>query len=220
MVSKFVAHEEKGEVSSLLVRPERASALLVLGHGAGAGMRHQSLEKVSHALADVGIATFRYQFPFMERGGGRDSRAVTLSTVRAAVARAHQLERDLPLFAGGHSFGGRMTTTAAAEAPLPHVRGLVLLSFPLHPAGRPGTERADHLPGVSVPMLFVSGTRDKLASLDLLAPILRRLENTSHHLLDTADHSYKILKRTRQSNQDVFDEMAGAIRRWCDDRLL
>ena len=214
--SKFVATEEKGEVSSLLIRPPEARWLLVLGHGAGANMRHRTLETIAQRLADAGMATFRYQFPYMERGGGgRDSRAVTLATVRAAVAAAHAAAPDLALLAGGHSFSGRMTSTAAAEAPLASVRGLVFFAFPLHPPGRPGTERADHLRDVSVPMLFLSGTRDKLADLKLLQPVCESLhDRATLHLLDTADHGYKILKRTRQSKEDVFVEMARVVKTW------
>ena len=214
--SKFVATEEKGEVSSLLIRPQEARWLLVLGHGAGAGMRHRNLETIAQRLAEVGMATFRYQFPYMERGGGgRDARAVTLATVRAAVAAAHEAAPDLALLAGGHSFGGRMTSTAAAEAPLDPVRGLVFFSFPLHPAGKRGTERADHLHDVALPMLFLSGTRDKLAELDLLRPVCERLnDRATLHLLDTADHSFKILKRTRQSTEDVYAEMARVVTNW------
>ncbi len=214
--SKFVATPEKGEVSALLIRPPEARWVLVLGHGAGANMRHRTLETIAQRLADAGMATFRYQFPYMERGGGgRDSRAVTLATVRAAAAAARAAAPDLSLLAGGHSFSGRMTSTAAAEAPLEHVRGLVFFSFPLHPAGKRGTERADHLRDVSAPMLFLSGTRDKLAELDLLQPVCDGLKDRATlHLLDTADHGYKILKRTRQSDEDVFVEMARVVTAW------
>ena len=219
--SKFVATEEKGAVSSLLIRPPEARWLLVLGHGAGAGMRHRTLETIAQRLADAGMATFRYQFPYMERGGGgRDSRAVTLATVRAAVAAAHAAAPDLALLAGGHSFSGRMTSTAAAEAPLEPVRGLVFFAFPLHPPGRPGTERADHLRDVSVPMLFLSGTRDKLAERALLLPVCDGLKDRATlHLLDTADHGYKVLKRTRQSDEDVFVEMAQVVKTWADSNF-
>ena len=214
--SKFLATLEKGKVSSLLIRPPEARWLLVLGHGAGAGMRHRTLETIAQRLADAGMATFRYQFPYMERGGGgRDARAVPLATVRAAVAAAHAAAPDLALLAGGHSFSGRMTSTAAAEAPLEGVGGLVFFAFPLHPAGKPGVERADHLREVSIPMLFLSGARDKLADLALLQPVCDGLnDRATLHLLDTADHGYKILKRTRQSDEDVFVEMARVITGW------
>lgn len=214
--STFVATEEKGEVSSLLLRPKHARWLLVLGHGASTNMRHRTLQAIAERLADVGIATFRFHFPYMERGGGgRDSQAVTLATVRSAVAAAHAAAGDLFLLAGGHSFGGRMTSLAAAETPLEHVRGLVFFSFPLHPAGKPGTERAAHLSQVSVPMLFLSGTRDELAHLDLLRPVCEGLgDKATLHLLDTADHGFKVQKRSRQSEEDVFVEMARVINGW------
>lgn len=213
---KFIATQEKGEVSSLLLRPEAAAWLLVLGHGASTNMHHRTLQTIAAQLADVGIATFRYHFPYMERGGGgRDAQAVSLATVRAAVAAAQRAATDLPLLVGGHSFGGRMATMAAAAAPLDGVRGLVLFSFPLHPAGKPSTDRAEHLPDVTVPMLFLSGTRDGLAELDLLQPVCKELGcQVTLHLLDTADHGFKILKRTRQSKEDVFVEMARVLSEW------
>jgi hypothetical protein len=214
--SRFVASPEKGEVSSLLLRPSGARRLLVLGHGAGTDMRHRTLQTTAERLAEAGTATFRYHFPYMERGGGgRDSQAVCLATVRSAVAAAHAAAPDLPLLAGGHSFGGRMTSLAAAEAPLEHVRGLVFFSFPLHPAGKPGTERAEHLSRVSVPMLFLSGTRDALAELDLLRPVCEGLgDRTTLHLLESADHGFKVQKRARQSEEDVFAEMARVVSDW------
>ncbi len=214
--SKFVATEEKGEVSSLLICPDNARWLLVLGHGASTNMRHRTLQTIAERLADVGIATFRYQFPYMERGGGgRDSQAVSLATVRSAVAAAHEAASALSLLVGGHSFSGRMSSMAAAEAPLEHVRGLVFFAYPLHPAGKPGIERAEHLSRVTVPMLFLSGTRDALAELDLLRPVCEKLgDRATLHLLDTADHGFKVLKRLRKSDEDVFVEMARVINEW------
>jgi len=214
--SKFVATEEKGEVSSLLICPDNARWLLVLGHGASTNMRHRTLQTIAERLADVGIATFRYQFPYMERGGGgRDSQAVSLATVRSAVAAAHEAASALSLLVGGHSFSGRMSSMAAAEAPLEHVCGLVFFAYPLHPAGKPGIERAEHLSRVTVPMLFLSGTRDALAELDLLRPVCEKLgDRATLHLLDTADHGFKVLKRLRKSDEDVFVEMARDINEW------
>jgi hypothetical protein len=214
--STFVATADKGAVSSLLLRPEGARWLLVLGHGASTDQRHRTLQTIAERLADVGVATFRYNFPYMERGGGgRDSQAVTLATVRSAVAAAHLAAPDLPLLAGGHSFGGRMTSLAAAETPLEHVQGLVFFSFPLHPAGKPSIERAEHLGQVPLPMLFLSGTRDDLAELDLLRPVCERLgERATLHLLETADHGFKVQKRARNSEEDVFVEMARVLREW------
>jgi predicted alpha/beta-hydrolase family hydrolase len=212
---KFLATPEKGEVSALLIRPAGASHLLVLGHGASTNMRHANLQTIAERLADVGIATFRYNFPYMEHGTGRDSQAVCTATVRAAVAAAQKSVPGLPILAGGHSFGGRMTSTAAAESPLAGVSGLVFFAFPLHQPGKPETKRADHLGAVTVPMLFLSGTRDELADLDLLKPVCKKLGKLATlHILDTADHGFKILKRSRASDEDVFVEMARVVREW------
>jgi uncharacterized protein len=166
-------------------------------------------------MAGAGIATFRYNFPYMEHGTGRDGREVCTATVRSAVAAAHTAADDLPLLAGGHSFGGRMTSTAASESPLDGVHGLVFFSFPLHQPGKPETKRAEHLSAVTVPMLFLSGTRDELAGLDLLQPVCKKLgERATLHLLDTADHGFRTLKRSRKSEEDVFVEMARIVREW------
>ena len=212
--SKFVATEEQGEVSSLLIRPDNAQWLLVLGHGASTNMRHVTLQTIAERLADVGIATFRYNFPYSERGGGRNSNAVCQETVRSAVAAAHTVASDLSILVGGHSFSGRMSSMAAAEAPLEGVRGLVFFAFPLHPSGKPSTERAAHLNDVTIPMLFLSGTRDKLGELDLLQPTCDQIDKATLHLLDTADHGFKILKRSRNTDEDVFVEMARVINEW------
>jgi uncharacterized protein len=212
---KFLATPEKGEVSTLLLRPEGATHLLVLGHGASTNMRHATLQSIADRLADVGIATFRYNFPYSENGKGRDGQAVCTETIRSAVAAAQKAAPDLPLLAGGHSFSGRMTSTAASESPLEGVHGLVFFSYPLHLAGKPETKRADHLADVTVPMLFLSGTRDELADLDLLRPVCEKLgSRATLHLLDTADHGYKILKKSRKSPEDVFAEMARVVRDW------
>ena len=215
--SKFVATEEQGEVSSLLIRPDGAQWLLVLGHGASTNMRHATLQTIAERLADVGIATFRYNFPYSERGGGRNSNAVCQETIRSAVAAAHTVASDLSVLVGGHSFSGRMSSMAAAEAPLEGVRGLVFFAFPLHPSGKPSTERADHLSDVAIPMLFLSGTRDKLGELDLLQPTCDQIDKTTLHLLDTADHGFKILKRSRNTDEDVFVEMARIINGWVSE---
>lgn len=212
---KFTATPEKGDVSAILMRPERATHLLVFAHGAGADMRSSSLQNIADALADQGIATFRYNFPYKEHGrSGVDSPRVAAATVRSAVAEAHRLEPKLTLLAGGHSFGGRMTTTAQAEQPLENVKGLVLSSFPLHAPGREGIERAEHLGAIKIPMLFHSGTRDEFANLDLWQPVVKKLKTATLHLIDTANHSYKILKKTRASTEDVFDEIARVTADW------
>jgi predicted alpha/beta-hydrolase family hydrolase len=212
---KFLATPEKGEVSALLLRPEDATHLLVLGHGASTTMRHATLQTIAERLAEAGIATFRYNFPYSESGKGRDSQATCAATARSAVAAASRAAPGLPLLAGGHSFGGRMTSTAASESPLEGVRGLVFFSFPLHLAGKPDTKRAEHLADVTVPMLFLSGTRDALAELDLLHPVCEGLgDRATLHTLDTADHGYKVLKKSRSSDEDVFVEMARVVRAW------
>ena len=215
--SKFIATAEKGEVSSILIRPDDAKWLLVLGHGASTTMRHSTLQTIAERLADIGIATFRYQFPYMERGGGgRESQAVALATVRSAVAAAHAAAGDLSILVGGHSYSARMSSLTAAEAPIEHVRGLVFFAFPLHPSGKEGTERAEHLDDVTVPMLFLSGTRDKLAALDLLVPVCENLgDKATLHLLDTADHGFKVLKR-RKTEEDVFVEMTRVLSEWIE----
>ena len=166
-------------------------------------------------MADAGIATFRYNFPYLEHGRGRDSQAVCTATVRSAVAAAHGAAPDLPLLAGGHSFGGRMTSTAASESSLDGVQGLVFFAFPLHQPGKPDTKRAEHLSAVTVPMLFLSGTRDELAIPALLQPVCKKLgRRATLHPLDTADHGFRTLKRSRKSEENVFAEMARVVRDW------
>ena len=210
----FIAHETKDPVSGHLMMPDRAKAVLVLGHGAGAGMYHANMQGISDQLAAVGIGTFRYQFPFMERGGGRDSQAVSLATVINAVKQAKRLTRK-PVLAGGHSFGGRMTSLAASESNFPAaVIGFVFFGFPLHAPNKPSDDRATHLKDIGKPMLFLTGTRDALNSLDLFKPIVKKIKHAKLHLLDTANHGYKILKRSRQSDEDVFAEMARVTDDW------
>ena len=205
-------------VSALLDRPPDADRLLVLAHGAGAGMRHPFMEAISARLAARRIATFRYQFPYMERGLRPPSpRGVLLATVRAAVTAAAKRAPGLKLLAGGKSMGGRMTSLAAAEAPLPGVEAIVFLGFPLHPAGKPSTDRAAHLNEVTAPMLFLQGTRDKLADLPLLEPITRKLgRRATLHVVEGADHSFHLLKRSGRSDDEALDELATATRRFAD----
>lgn len=205
-------------VSGLLDRPRSARALLLLAHGAGAGMEHPSMQSVATGLAERGIATLRYQFPYMERKTRRpDPPALCHATVRAAVAEAARLAPDLPLIAGGRSFGGRMTSQAQAQAPLPRVRGLVFLAFPLHPAGRPGTDRAAHLREVSIPMLFIQGGRDDLADLSLLRPLVERLgDRASLRVLEDADHAFHVPARSGRRDADVREEALEALCVWLD----
>lgn len=213
--ASFIATPEKGEVSAILMRPEGATHLLVLGHGASSNMRTPMLATIAENLAGRNIATFRYNFPYSEKGGGRNSVATCTETIRSAVRAAHEAAPDLPILAGGHSFSGRMTSTAASESPIENVKGLVFFSFPLHPAGEPATKRAEHLTNITLPMLFLSGTRDALAELDLLEPMVKNLgKYATLHLFDTADHGFKILKRTRTSREDVFSELARVSAEW------
>jgi predicted alpha/beta-hydrolase family hydrolase len=181
-------------------------------------MRHQFMEAAAEGLAGRGIATFRYQSPYMEKGGRRpDYRPVLLKTVRSAVTAAGNVAGGLPLFAGGKSMGGRMTSMAAAGAPLDGVRGIVFFGFPLHPVAKPGVERADHLGDVGVPMLFLQGTRDKLAPLDLLAPVCEHLgQLATLHFVDGADHGFHVLKRSGRTDEEVLDELVDATRAWID----
>jgi len=201
------------------VKPADARALLVLAHGAGAGMRHAFLEQLAQALALRKVATFRYEFLYMEKGGGRpDPPAVAAARVREAVAEAARVAPGLPLFAGGKSFGGRMTSTAAAESPLPGVRGLVFLGFPLHPPGQPGIGRAEHLDRVTVPMLFLQGTRDTFAQLPLLEPVIARLKpRATLHLIDGGDHSFRVPKSSGRTAEDVMRGLAETIAAWTSD---
>ena len=211
---------EAETVSALLCRPERARACYVLAHGAGAGMNHSFMASVSDGLAQRGVATLRYQFPFMERGSKRpDSAPLAHTTVRAAVALASSLTPELPLFAGGKSFGGRMTSQAQSEAALAQVRGLIFLGFPLHPAKKPSQERAAHLARVGCPMLFVQGTRDELADTELIQQVAHQLgERATLHLFADADHSFHVRARSGQTDQQVLDLMLDAIVDWISAR--
>ena len=201
-----------GEIDALWLAPEPTRAVLVYAHGAGAGMTHAFMEKSAAVLAAGGIATLRYQFPYMQAGKKRPDRAPRLeATVRAAAAWAADRAGGVPLLAGGKSMGGRMTSRAAAAEPLPGVAGLVLVGFPLHPAGKPGTERAAHLAQVTIPMLFLQGTRDRLADLDLLEPVLSPLPRARLHVVDGADHSFHVLKRSGRTDEDVLGELGDAI---------
>jgi uncharacterized protein len=213
---RFTATDRSGKVSAVLLRPPDARWLLVLAHGAGAGMHHAFMEEISEELASQSFATFRYQFPYMEQGGGRpDPPAVLVATVRAAVQVATEAAPDLPLLAGGKSLGGRMTSTAASQSPLPGVQGIVFFGFPLHPPGQPSTERARHLQSVTVPMLFLQGTRDKLAELKLLRPVCSDLGIRAQlHIIEGADHSFSVLKRSGRNDRDVLQELGSTVWEW------
>lgn len=207
-------------VSGLLLNPPVSKALLVLGHGAGAGMRHPFMEALARELAGVGVATFRYQFPYMEdRRRVPDSPLVLTSTVQAAVRTAAEEAPGLPVLAGGKSMGGRMTSQAAAEGKLEGVRGLVFFGFPLHPPKRPATKRGEHLSGVRVPMLFLQGTRDDLADLTLLGSIVKGLGAlATMHVIDSADHSFHVLKSSGNTDSAVVRELAETTARWAQNK--
>ena len=232
-----IAIEGGASVSGLWLKPAAARACLVLAHGAGAGMAHRSMMALADGLSERGIATLRYQFPYMERGSKRpDAPGIAHAAVRAAVAEAAGLSRvpksglpgfgeklcenndskgELPLFAGGRSFGGRMTSQAQAVAPLPGVRGLVFFAFPLHPAGKPSIARADHLSGVDIPMLFLQGTRDELAVLDLLRPVVAGLgARATLTLAEDADHAFHVPAKTGRRDMDILAELLDAAAAW------
>ncbi len=210
------AVEGAGEVSALLLLPAEARVMLALAHGAGAGMTHPFLALLAAELAAVGVATLRYQFPYMEqRRRVPDSPAVLTATVRAAVRTAAEAAPRLPLIAGGKSMGGRMSSQAAAQQPLDTVRGLVFFGFPLHPPNKPGTKRAEHLKQVTIPMLFLQGTRDTLADLTLLKPICEGLgSRATLHIIDTADHSFHLLKKSGKADADALRELAQTTASW------
>ena len=205
-------------VSGLLVRPSRPRACYVLAHGAGAGMTHASMEAIANGLGQRGIASLRYKFPYMEKGSKRpDPPAVAHAAVRAAVEEAARCCPGLPLVAGGKSFGGRMTSQAQALAALPDVRGLAFFGFPLHPAGKPSSDRASHLAEVKLPMLFLQGTRDALAELSLLQPVVNGLgSRATLHLLEAADHAFHVLKSSGRNDRAVLDEALDAFAAWVD----
>ena len=216
--------DSAGDVEALLLRPDDANWLLVFAHGAGAGMHHPFMEHLAGQLAGCSVATLRYHFPYMQHRRKRpDPPAVLTATVRAAVAAASETAPGLPLLAGGKSLGGRMTSLTVADersAPGPgiaSVRGLVFFGFPLHPAGRPGTQRAEHLARVRIPMLFLQGTRDALADLALLRPLCDTLVPLSTlHVVEGGDHSFHILKRFGKTDADVLAELARTAASWAE----
>ncbi|HEX5045109.1 MAG TPA: alpha/beta family hydrolase [Candidatus Polarisedimenticolaceae bacterium] len=215
-----IAVAEGSEVEGMLARPADARALLVLAHGAGAPMRHVFLEELARRLASRRVATLRFAFPYAQRGGRTpDKPPVLMATVRAAVRAGASLASGLPLFAGGKSMGGRMTSQAMAEAPLPGVRGLVCVGFPLHPAGQPSTARAAHLAKVSVPMLFLQGTRDTLADLALLRPVVEPMPHATMHVVEGADHGFHVRKSSGRTDAEVLDELAEVTAAWIDQAV-
>jgi predicted alpha/beta-hydrolase family hydrolase len=216
--SVTISVNEQIRVSGLMQRAASAKTCLVLAHGAGAGMEHPFMAALAHDLEAIGIATLRFQFPYIEiRGKRPDPPALCHATIRAAVAAAHELEPSLRLLAGGKSFGGRMTSQAQAEIPLPHVGGLVFFGFPLHPAKQPSVDRGAHLSRVKIPMLFLQGTRDTLAELPLIEPLAERLGKLATlTLLEAADHSFHVPARSGRTDAQVMSEMLGSLASWAD----
>jgi uncharacterized protein len=205
-----------GPVSALLLGPDAPRACFVFAHGAGAGMTHSFMEAFASGACERGIASLRYQFPYMEKGSKRpDPPAIAQAAVRAAAAKAAQIFPGLALIAGGKSFGGRMTSQAQAAAPLPGVRGLAFVGFPLHPAGKPSTDRAGHLAKIDIPLLFLQGSRDSLAEVALIEPVVQRLGSAARlHLVDGADHSFHVLARSGRNDREVMDEIVDAFANW------
>jgi predicted alpha/beta-hydrolase family hydrolase len=220
-MSVSIPVHEAHPVSGLFMRPRAARACFVFAHGAGAGMTHPFMAGFAASLAAGNVACLRYQFPSMERGSKRpDSAAAAHATVRAAVAAAAKLAPGLVLIAGGKSFGGRMTSQAQAESPLPAVRGVAFLGFPLHPAGKPGVARAEHLTRVDVPMLFLQGDRDLLADLALLGPVVERLGTRARLVIvPQADHSFHVPARSGRTDAEVRGQVAAALLRWLDELI-
>ena len=208
--------ERIGTVSAILTQPENARACYVLAHGAGADMRHAFMDKVAEGLAERGIATLRFNFPYMEKKQGRpDQPAVAHAAIHAAVAEAARLCPGVTLVAGGKSFGGRMTSQAQSKAPLPGVKGLAFLGFPLHADSKPSAERAEHLAGIAIPMLFLQGTRDKLADLGILKPVVEGLgPKATLHEVEGGDHSFAVLKKSGRSNEEALTEVLDALTTW------
>lgn len=216
----FDISDSVGSVSALSIVPDGAHALYVFGHGAGAGMTHAFMEAAAEQLAARGVATFRYNFPYKEAGRKAPNRApILIETVRAAVRAAAEAFPGLPLFAGGKSMGGRMTSTAASSETLPGVRGLAFFGFPLHAPGKESDERGRHLSDVRLPMLFLQGTRDRLAKLDLLEPLLAEVEpRPTLHIVDDADHGFHVPKRAGRTDAEVIEELCGVVSGWTAER--
>jgi predicted alpha/beta-hydrolase family hydrolase len=216
--TSFVATQSSGEVSAIYVCPRNAKWLLVFAHGAGVDMNHKFMDTASSKLADHGIATFRFNFPYMEKGKrSPDPQPILKKTIRSAIETASGLAGGLPIIAGGKSLGGRMTSMAVSESPIPNVRGLVLFGFPLHAPGKPSADRAAHLMNANVPMLFMQGTRDNLADLNLLKPVCRKLgDRATLHIVEGGDHSFHSPKNAGRSDEEVIGELAKTVSEWSE----
>ena len=217
----FYTGDSFGKVSAIFMRPAKPIWLLVFAHGAGAGIRQAFMSGMAQHLAEQGIASFRYQFPYMEQGKkGPDPQPVLLRTVRSALTAAQECGRGLPLLAGGKSLGGRMTSTAASQEALPGVKGLVFFGFPLHAPGKPASDRGEHLFKISLPMLFLQGTRDSLAEPAMMSPMCARLQGgrpVRLHFIDGADHSFHVPKNSGRSDEAVWGELAGMVSKWASE---
>jgi uncharacterized protein len=212
----FQATKSSGNVSAVLITPEDAKYLLVLAHGAGAGMNHPFMEMLSEKLSKKNFAVFRFQFPYFEKGKrSPDPPNILTATVRSAIETASNKLKDLPVYAGGKSLGGRMTSTAASKEALPNVKGIIFFGFPLHAPGRPSSDRSEHLFVINIPMLFLQGTRDKLADLNLLKPVIKKLKSKAElHIIDGADHSFHVLKSSGRTDEQVIEELAKLTQEW------
>jgi predicted alpha/beta-hydrolase family hydrolase len=210
--------ETSGEVSALFYAPQKAKYVMVFAHGAGAGMNNKFMEAASVSLASHGIATLRFNFPYMENGKKiPDNKKVCAAAISAAVEKAAKLCPGLPVFAAGKSFGGRMSSTAASEGMLPNVKGIIFFGFPLHAPGKPSTDRAEHLCKVKAPMLFLQGSRDALAALDLLKPVCKKLVKLAElFVIDGADHSFHLTKDFKLKDSEALDMMCKEVKRWMD----
>lgn len=216
---RFIATNSSGEVSGIYVRPKDAKWLLVFAHGAGAGIHHKFMKNAAEKLAEHGIATFRFNFPYMEKGKrSPDPQPILKKTIRSAVETAFGLASGLPLIAGGKSLGGRMTSMAASENQLPDVRGIVFFGFPLHAPGKPSADRADHLKEVKLPMLFLQGTRDNLADLSLLKPVCQKLGDIATlRIVEGGDHSFHLPKSAGKTDEEVINELAEIVSKWSEE---
>lgn len=215
---KIKISTEIGSVSALLYTPAKPKAILVFAHGAGAGIKNKFMETVANKLGNLGIATLRFNFPYMEAGKKvPDRKPVSTASVAAAVEKAHSLYPKLPVFAGGKSFGGRMTSTAASEELLPNIKGIIFFGFPLHAPGRPSSDRAAHLFEVKVPMFFLQGTRDALASYDLIKPLVKKLgKKSTLYTIEGADHSFHVPKTNKLTDTEVINLICDEIKTWTE----
>ncbi len=214
--------KSSGEVSGILVLPANPKLLLLFAHGAGAGMKHPFMEKMSGYLGDESIGTLRYNFPYTEKKIKRpDPQPILMETVRSAVKAAKEYAGEIPLLAGGKSMGGRMTSMSASKEALDDVKGIVFFGFPLHPPGKPSNERAEHLYNVKIPMLFLQGTKDKLADLELLKPVIKKLgKKTTLHIIEGADHSFHLPKSSGKNDEEVLKELAEKVADWAERNIV